>query len=216
MRVAREGWPFVLPFVGLALLLALLSALLWGLLALAFAALLLLFFRDPHPAFEGPETLVLAPAYGRVTRVEEAHDPDVSDRPQHRIVTFLSVFDVHMQRVPATGKVVHSRHARGRRVAAFRADAGTLNESHLTVLETETGDRVAVQQIVGLLARRIVCYLSPGAHAVRGQTLGLIKFGSRVDLLVPGDYDILVEPGMRTRGGETPIARPSQAGDSGG
>ena len=102
---------------------------------------------------------------------------------------------------------MHSAAKPGRRVAAFRHDAGEVNAGRLTVLEDGGGDRVGVRQIVGLLARRIVCYFRVGQWVRRGETLGLIKFGSRVDLLVPRRYDVLVEPGARLRGGTTPVAR---------
>lgn len=179
------------------------------------AILLLLFFRDPGSRFEGADDVVLAPAWGKVLRVEAAQDPAVSPEPLHRIVTFLSVFDVHLQRAPISGRIVHSAANPGRRVAAFRHDAGEVNAGRLTVLEDGAGDRVGVRQIVGLLARRIVCYFNAGQWVRRGETLGLIKFGSRVDLLVPRHYDVLVEPGARLRGGTTPVARPRRAAAAG-
>jgi phosphatidylserine decarboxylase len=135
----------------------------------------------------------------------------VSPEPLQRVVTFLSVFDVHLQRAPVSGRVIHSMASRGKRVAAFRHDAGDVNAGQLTVIETTGGDRIGVRQIVGLLARRIVCYFEPGQRVERGDTLGLIKFGSRVDLMVPRHYEILVGPGARLRGGTTPVARASRA-----
>jgi phosphatidylserine decarboxylase len=183
-----------------------------GSVAALSAVLLLLFFRDPGSHYEGADDVVLAPAWGKVLRVEEARDPAVSPEPLHRIVTFLSVFDVHLQRAPISGKVVLSAEEPGRRVAAFRHDAGDVNAGRLTVLEDSDGDRVGVRQIVGLLARRIVCYFRPGQCVDRGQTLGLIKFGSRVDLLVPRTYEVLTQPGARLRGGTTPVARPPRPG----
>jgi phosphatidylserine decarboxylase len=211
LRFAREAWPFVAPP---ALAAAVSFALGWpiagGVLALL-AVLLLLFFRDPGSHFDGGDDVVLAPAWGKVLRVEAADDPAVSPEPLQRIVTFLSVFDVHLQRAPVGGRVVHSADTPGQRVAAFRHDAGEVNAGRLTVLETAAGDRIGVRQIVGLLARRIVCYFRSGQRVERGDTLGLIKFGSRVDLLVPSRYDVLVAPGARLRGGTTPVARPRVA-----
>jgi phosphatidylserine decarboxylase len=179
-------------------------------IAAVLAVLLLLFFRDPRSRFEGDADVVVAPAWGKVLRVEAADDPAVSPEPLQRIVTFLSVFDVHLQRAPISGRIVRSETTPGRRVAAFRHDAGEVNEGRLTVLEDEGGDRIGVRQIVGLLARRIVCYFRPGQTVQRGETLGLIKFGSRVDLLVPRHYQVLVQPGARLRGGTTPVARPGR------
>jgi phosphatidylserine decarboxylase len=210
MGFAREAWPFVLPPALAAIVLFALGWPIWGAVAAVLAILLLLFFRDPVSRFEGDDDVVLAPAWGKVLRVEPADDPAVSAEPLQRVVTFLSVFDVHLQRAPITGRIVRTETKTGRRVAAFRHDAGDVNEGRLTVLEDERGDRVGVRQIVGLLARRIVCYFRPGQSVRRGETLGLIKFGSRVDLLVPRRYEILVGPGARVRGGSTPVARPGR------
>ena len=185
-----------------------------GAVVAVLAILLLLFFRDPRSRNAGDADLVLAPAWGRVLRIEPAQDPTVSPEPLCRIVTFLSVLDVHLQRAPISGRVISCMANPGKRVAAFRHDAGDVNAGQLTVLESSTGDRVGVRQIVGLLARRIVCYFKPGQQVERGATLGLIKFGSRVDLLVPERYEILVEPGARLQGGTTPVARARRASES--
>jgi phosphatidylserine decarboxylase len=210
MRFAREAWPFVLPPALAAAVLLALGMPIAAIVAAVLAVLLLLFFRDPGSSFDGDDDVVVAPAWGKVLRVEPAEDSDVSPEPLHRIVTFLSVFDVHLQRAPIGGRVVLSSTKLGRRVAAFRHDAAEVNEGRLTVLEDEDGDRVGVRQIVGLLARRIVCYFRLGQQVERGETLGLIKFGSRVDLLVPRHYQVLVAPGARLRGGSTPVARPGR------
>jgi phosphatidylserine decarboxylase len=211
MGFAREAWPFVLPPAAAAVALFALGWPVAAVVAALIAMLLLLFFRDPVSRYDGPEDVVLAPAWGKVLRVEPAADAAVSEEPLQRIVTFLSVFDVHLQRAPISGRIVDSKETAGRRVAAFRHDAGEVNAGRLTVLEDERGLRVGVRQIVGLLARRIVFHLAPGQRVRRGDTLGLIKFGSRVDLLVPRRYDVLVRPGERVRGGSTPMARPAAA-----
>ena len=104
--------------------------------------------------------------------------------------------------------MVASTFASGRKVAAFRGDAGEVNESHTTVIERDNGDRIGIRQIVGLMARRVVCYLGDGQQVARGEHLGIIKFGSRVDLLVPESYEIVVKPGDRVQNGATPMARP--------
>jgi phosphatidylserine decarboxylase len=210
MKFAKEGWPFVLPFLFLAGLLLILGRPGWGAAALAAGLLVLLFFRDPKRAYEGGAGVVRAPADGLVTRVDTAEDAEIGPGRFHRVVTFLSVFDVHVQRVPAAGEVIASRYARGRKVAAFREDAGEVNEKHLTVIRRPDGDRVGVRQIAGLLARRVVCYLKEGDRVHRGQPMGLIKFSSRVDLLVPESYQVLVKKGDRVKNGETPVARPER------
>lgn len=209
MSFAKEAWPFVLPFAVLAAALFYFEKPVWGWAAAVLALGLLLFFRDPRRHFEGDPGVVLAAADGLVTRVDELADPAVGPGRYRRVVTFLSVFDVHVQKTPTAGRVTVSELTRGRKVAAFRQDAGEVNEQQLTVFETRGGERVGVRQIAGLVARRVVCYLEPGRQVERGDPLGLIKFGSRVDVLVPEDYEILVAKGDRVKAGATPIARPA-------
>ncbi len=219
MTFARESWPFVLPFVAIALALYLAGHPRWALAALVVAFAVLLFFRIPRRHFTGEAGAVLAPADGLVTLVDEVEDPAVGPGRYQRVVTFLSVFDVHVQSVPAGGKVIASALSRGRKVAAFRPDAGVVNEQHLTVIELPPpsehpgaehpgGGRIGVRQIAGLLARRVVCYLRTGETVTRGERLGLIKFGSRVDLLLPPGYRVVVKKGDRLKNGLSVVALP--------
>ena len=207
MKFAREGWPFVIPFLIAAALSAALGRL-WGVLVfLGLGVAVLLFFRDPKRSFAGDVDVILAPADGVVTKVDEVEDPALGEDSFTRIVTFLSAFDVHVQRAPTRGTVVVSTFRQGKKVAAFLDHADTINQWHLTVVERENGERVGIRQIAGLIARRVVGYLKDGESVERGQLLGVIKFGSRVDLMVPTTYEILVEKGQRLRNGETPVAR---------
>lgn len=210
MNFPREAWPFVLPF---ALLAGVLGALGRRVAAAATAVLglgVLLFFRDPERRFGGDPDVLVAAADGVVTRIDEIEAPSVGPGRYRRVVTFLNVFDVHIQRVPTDGDIVSTELTRGPKLAAFAVEADK-NEAQETVIRRRRGgDTIAVRQLVGLVARRIVCWLAPGERVVRGQHLGLIKFGSRVDLIVPFDYEILVAKGQRVRGGETPMARAPQ------
>lgn len=208
MRFARESLPFVLPFLLLAGALALLRRPGWAIAALVAGLLVLLFFRDPARRFGGAAETVIAAADGLVTLVDRVEDPEVGAGAYHRVVTFLSVFDVHTQRTPVSGEVVVSRYTQGRKVAAFKRDIDRINQRHLTVIRRPNGDLVGVRQLAGLLARRVVCYLKEGERVERGQSMGLIKFGSRVDLLVPEGYRVLVAKGDRVRNGETAMAEP--------
>lgn len=211
MTFAKEAWPFVLPFAFGAAVLYWFDLPGWALAALVVGLLVLLFFRDPTRRYQGEVGVVLAPADGLITRIDTIEDPEIGPGPParyHRIVTFLSVFDVHVQKVPAAGEVIVSRYAVGKKVAAFREDAGDVNEKHLTVIRRQNGDTIGVRQIAGLLARRVVCYLKEGDHVHRGQPMGLIKFGSRVDLLVPETYELKVKKGDRVKNGATPMALP--------
>lgn len=208
MTFAKEAWPFVLPFVFGAAILSWFDHPGWALAALVAGLLVLLFFRDPTRGYEGEVGAVLAAADGLITRIDTIEDAEIGPGRYHRVVTFLSVFDVHVQKVPAAGEVIASRYAMGKKVAAFREDAGDVNEKHLTVIRRQNGDTIGVRQIAGLLARRVVCYLKEGDHVHRGQPMGLIKFGSRVDLLVPETYELKVKKGDRVKNGATPMALP--------
>lgn len=211
MRLAPEGWPFIFPWLGLAVLLFALAHPRWASACLLVALCTALFFRDPSRRFEGGEEILLAPADGKILRIDEIEADFVDGDRMQRIVTFLSVFDVHVQRCPVDGEVTETRFQPGAKVAAFRPRAGEVNEQKLTVIRTGSGELIGVIQIAGLLARRIIGYLAQGDRVERGQHLGLIKFGSRVDLLVPLGYIIEVQPGDRVRAGATPMARPDHA-----
>lgn len=200
LPIAKEGVPFV----------AVPGALALGLLVLgrrraaapfALAALASLgFFRDPERAIPPGLDLVLAPADGRVTDVVRMQDPFVGDA--FRISIFLSPLDVHINRAPIAGLVVARQFVPGRFLAAFKADASEVNERCILHLQGEKA-RVAVTQIAGVLARRIVCRVAPGDKLEAGERFGLIRFGSRTDLTVPRDTDVRVRVGEPVRGGES-------------
>lgn len=207
MTFAREALPFVAVPLVVAIALAAWGRPAWAVAVAVIAAAVLLFFRVPaRPEHPDPDA-VLAPANGVVTAVDEVIEPSLGDRPVPRIVTFLSVFDVHVQRAPVSGRVVESRFRAGRKVAAFRKDAGDVNEHHWTVLETAAGRRYGIRQIAGLLARRVVSDAEVGARFERGDRIGLIKFGSRVDLYLPAGSTIEVAAGDRMTEGATVVAR---------
>lgn len=209
MTFARESLVFVLPFVAAAFLLALTGAYRWALAATIVGLCVLLFFRVPRRDFDGPPDAVLAPANGRVTHVGRIEEPLVGEGELLHVVTFLSVFNVHVQRSPVAGTVAESLYTPGRKVAAFRDDAGDVNENQLTVLHTDSGERFGVRQIAGLLARRVVSHVEPGDALRRGELMGLIKFGSRVDLILPPSYRVQVQVGQRLVEGESVVAVPA-------
>lgn len=209
MRFAKEAWPFVVPFWALAGVLGVLGFLWSGGAAALLGLLVLLFFRDPQRFSASEPAIVLSAADGLVTAVDRAIDPEIDGQLRLRVVTFLSVFDVHVQRAPVAGTVAKSVPRRGKKLPAFRTDVDKANHSHLTVLRTEQGLEVGIRQIAGLVARRVVPYLRSGDRVERGDLMGVIKFGSRVDVLLPGDYRALVAVGDRVRCGETPIATPA-------
>jgi phosphatidylserine decarboxylase len=201
----------VLPFWIAAAALAWLQHPRWAIAVFVFGFLVLLFFRDPHRSYTGNPENVVAAADGVVTRIDQIEDAAVGPGKLQRVVTFLSPLDVHVQRTPVAGKVLASALVRGKKLAAYRDDADRFNENHLSVIERADGDRIGVRQIVGAVARRIVCTLQPGQQVEQGQLMGLIKFGSRVDLLLPAHYRIVVRQGQRLRNGETVVAEPGPA-----
>jgi phosphatidylserine decarboxylase len=167
------------------------------------------FFRDPERAVPMRPGLVVAPADGRITSVDTRVPPPelgLGDAPMTCISTFLSVFDVHINRSPIAAKVVAKTYTQGIFGNAGSNNASTENERMSLGLETDAGDKIGVVQITGLIARRIVCYSKPGDHLAIGERFGLIRFGSRVDLYVPLGRGILAAVGQRTIGGETVLA----------
>lgn len=200
LPVAREGWPFVVPPLAASCILALMGwrpaaavAAVPGLLALGF-------FRDPERTPPASPGSVLAPADGRVMGVAAVEDPFVG--PALRLSIFLSPLDVHVNRAPIAGVVRSVEYVAGRFLAAYRPEASEQNERCTVALEGD-GMRVAVRQISGVLARRIVCRVRPGDTLVAGERYGLIRFGSRTDLIVPRELDVRVRVGDRARGGES-------------
>ncbi|MCB0163219.1 MAG: phosphatidylserine decarboxylase [Anaerolineae bacterium] len=164
------------------------------------------FFRDPNR--EPPSTSeewILAPADGKITDIELVHEGEYFRGSVRRISLFLSLFDVHVQRAPYQGTVKFLQYQSGGFAPAFLSDTQQ-NERNLVVLSTPFGP-IGVKQIAGILARRIVCWPTIGDELKRGERFGLIKFGSRVDLLLPANVEVLVSVGDQIYGGQTIVAR---------
>ena len=181
--IAREGWTFLAIAIVVASLLTgwgfgLLSLLAW--LAVAF---IVQFFRDPARRVPPDANVVLSPADGRIVKVEKARDPYL-DRDALKISVFMNVFNVHSNRSPVDGTVVNRWYHAGSFVNAALDKASLENERNALHLRTAAGQDVTCVQIAGLIARRILCYVEPGATVKRGQRYGFIRFGSRVDVYV--------------------------------
>jgi phosphatidylserine decarboxylase len=165
------------------------------------------FFRDPERAIPAEPGVIVSPADGVVIRVDEVTETEFLKAPARYVAIFMNVFDVHVNRSPVAATVTDMRHRAGEYKAASREDAASRNEQQALVLENAHGRRLLVVQIAGLLARRIIPYVKPGQHLARGERLGLICFGSRVDLYLPGDSQIEVKPGDRVKAGSSIIGR---------
>jgi phosphatidylserine decarboxylase len=215
MRIDRAGWPFISGPLAPAAVLALagrgrgrLARLSW-LPFVLLSAYMALFFRDPDRRCDveppAPDD-VLSPADGVVMVAGEPQEGVAPDGDWQQVSVFLSVVDVHVNRSPYCGEVVESSYRKGSFLAAYRKESAHRNER--SELWLRDGERTVVfRQIVGVLARRIVTRTGPGDHLATGQRMGLMKFGSRMDVFVPRECTVTVEKGQRVRGGETVIAR---------
>jgi phosphatidylserine decarboxylase len=223
LHLAREtlppmhpaGRPFVAGGVAATLLLRRLSKPLGTLAGLATVAVAA-FFREPRRVPPTRDGLALAAADGLVSLIEEATPPPelgLPAQPRTRVSIFLSVFDVHVQRAPATGVVERVAYRPGKFLSADLDKASDDNERNSVLVRTVDGHELVVVQIAGLVARRIVCQIVEGDKIDAGSTYGLIRFGSRVDLYLPPGSRVLVDKGQRTIGGETPLAELPQGKD---
>lgn len=166
------------------------------------------FFRDPERMTLAPPNAIVSAADGKVTDISDVPIPG-SPELFHRVSVFMSPLNVHVNRSPISGRVVAVTHTPGEFRAAFRDDASEHNERCLAVLEDAAGRRVAMLQVAGYLARRIICRSAPGDQIIRGQRVGMIMFGSRVDHFLPLNYRVSVTLGTHVRAGETVIGEPS-------
>lgn len=206
LRFAREGWIFVVPFVILAAASLLIQ---WYAAAFAFsllAAFLLHFFRDPHRAGSTRHIDVLSPADGTVVLIRDIPDGEIWNGLTRQLSIFLSVFDVHVNRAPISGRIVHYRYTPGRKGYAAAHKSSEENEQNLVVVTDSRGATIAFKQIAGLLARRIVFDKKEGDQIVRGERVGMIKFGSRVDVFFPPGARLRVAPREKVKVGLTVIA----------
>ena len=207
-RPHRAGLPFIVApaFAGLVLGLVW-HGFVW--LGLAGAALSAVFFRDPDRAVPQRPGLILAPADGRVMSIAPAVPPaelGLGPEPRTRVATFLSVLDVHVNRAPAAGRIRRIAYHPGAFLNAAMDKASEENERNAILLELADGRTIAVVQIAGLIARRIVCEVREGQDVRAGERIGLIRFGSRVDLYLPERASPLVSVGQRMVAGETVVA----------
>lgn len=204
--MVRDAYPILIPT---AVVTAVLLALGWvyapfwvaggvGVIATLFIAW---FFRDPERVIPADDRLVVSPADGKVVVVEPREDGAGT-----QVSIFLSVFDVHVNRAPVGGKVTAVEYRRGKFMAANVRRASIENEQNVLTFESAAGP-IICKQIAGLIARRIVCWVEAGSQLARGARFGLIKFGSRVDLLLPPGVRVDVSPGDRVKGGESVIGR---------
>lgn len=207
--IHAEGHRWILIFLVVSILLFLLfEPLGWaGLIATLWC---IYFFRDPNRVVPDEKGILVSPADGTVCAIVEAIPPkelDMGDEPVTRISVFLSVFNVHVNRVPAAGKITQVEYVEGQFLDAAVLEASEVNERVVIKMETEDGATIAFNQVAGLVARRILCDIKAGDAVERGDRFGLIRFGSRNDIYLDSRYVPMVKEGQTMIGGETVIAR---------
>lgn len=199
--VAREGWPFILPPLIVAAFLWVAGWQVSSVTTCVLGVLVALFFRDPPRDIPKGEGLIVAPADGAVVQITRYLGQELQE-PATQISIFLSVLDVHINRAPFPAVVEEVTYRPGTFRIAWQPEASVDNEQNLIALKAPEG-RLLVKQIAGLIARRIVCRVVPGQKLEAGERIGMIRFGSRVDLIVPARAELFVKRGDRVKGGTT-------------
>jgi phosphatidylserine decarboxylase len=200
--MVRDGYYYALPLIAAALLLGWLTRPAWAIIPLLLAGFFLWFFRDPERAVPATRGAVVSPGDGKVTDISTV---TTGNEEQLRISIFLNVFNVHVNRSPISGVIRDVRYQRGKYLNAMNVVSAEQNEQNIVTVEGE-GQKVVFKQIAGLLARRIVFYPKVGDRLERGQRVGLIKFGSRVDVLLDAGARPNVKIGDHVKGGESVVA----------
>lgn len=206
IRIVKEGYPFIGFFVLTTILVSYFFHPYWAIIPFGLALFMAFFFRNPKREISTDDSVLVSPADGRVMSITEVLDDEFLGEPAQKVTIFLSVLDVHVNRSPINGEIKFQEYFVGRFKAAYKTIATFENERHAIGIENDR-IKVVVIQIAGLLARRIVSWVTLGNNLDRGQLYGLIKFGSCTELIVPKNVEILVSPGQHVKGGETIIGR---------
>ena len=203
--IAREGWPFIVGAIMVALLVNIFVSWLWAIPFWIIAVFVLQFFRDPPRDIPSVDNAILAPADGRIVAVEKLLDPYLK-RDAIKVSVFMNVFNVHSNRSPVDGEVRDKWYFSGKFINADLPKASLENERNALWIKTDNGADVTCVQIAGLIAKRILCSAKPGDHLTRGQRFGFIRFGSRVDVYLPTNAKINVNIGDKVHATSTILA----------
>jgi phosphatidylserine decarboxylase len=201
--MVRDGYRFLAPPLALSVLAAAFGQVGLAVVLLALAAAVGHFFRDPERRPPADPAAVVSPADGRITAVIAE---TFEGRPGNRISIFLAIWNVHVTRAPLSGRLEKLEYRPGKFYAAMRSRASAENEQNVFYVDTGRG-RIVFKQVAGWIARRVISWKAPGDSLVTGERIGLIRFGSRMDLWLPEEAEILVRPGQAVAGGESVVAR---------
>ena len=205
--IAREGYPFLLIGLGISTVLFLVFGVAAGLGSLVLPLFVAFFFRNPERTPPQDDSIAVSPADGKVISIVEVEEGRHLKRRMRRVTIFLSIFNVHINRVPMNGRIKEVKYHPGRFLMGFAEKASLENEQNAVLMTSRKGTEILFVQIAGFVARRIVCYLKGGEEVACGERFGLIRFGSRMDVYLPLDAEVLVKYGQKVKGGETPFAR---------
>ncbi len=201
--MVKEGYKFAVAPLGLGVLALVLGWNWAGGILVFLAAFVLYFFRDPERVVPSDPAVVVSPADGRVMEVV---DQAMGSRLGRRVSIFLAIWDVHVNRAPLAGRICKLEYRPGRFLAAMRSRASAENEQNVIHLSTERGE-IVLKQIAGWIARRVLCWKAEGETVALGERVGMIRFGSRVDIWLPLEAEIIVRPGQHVAGGSSILAR---------
>jgi len=201
--MVKEGYKFAVAPLGLGVLALVLGWNWAGGILVFLAAFVLYFFRDPERIVPADPAVVVSPADGRVMEIV---DQAMGSQPGRRVSIFLAIWDVHVNRAPLAGRIRKLDYRPGRFLAAMRSRASAENEQNVIHLSTERGE-IVLKQIAGWIARRVLCWKAEGDTVALGERVGMIRFGSRVDIWLPMEAEIVVRPGQHVAGGSSILAR---------
>ena len=203
--ITKEGLPFLIPAVLLTVFLGSMGWKIWMLLGILLSLFIAFFFRNPKREIPNLRNIVLSPADGKIIHVGELEEDRFLKEKALKVSIFMSLFDVHLNRAPVSGKVLERNYLPGRFLIANAEKSSLLNEQNAIILETEDQLKILLIQIAGFVARRIVFYARTGDTLKKGEIFGLIRFGSRVDLYLPPEVKAIVRVGQHVKGGESII-----------
>ncbi len=205
LRIALDGYPFIIIFAFITVLVYIFSKPWIAVFPLIITVFMTFFFRDPERQIPEGNSIFVSPADGKVILIRDVHEKNYLKSGAKMVSIFMSLFDVHVNRAPCDGKVSLIKHSAGRFVVAHKNAASIENENTVMILDGKNG-KILVRQVAGFLARRIVCRVKIGDALKRGERYGMIKFGSRLDVYLPKDSEVKVSLGDKVKAGETVIA----------